>query len=119
MFFEYTTKMKHPKVQKTICRWKMKTIYSQTILVAKIFHIRVFEYFLKYYQIFVVTECSRKSICIAEIHKGRSMFIYKQDALETGAISAKNGTHQHGFEPTTSRLPCRRTAICDIVTRID
>ena len=35
-----------------------------------------------------------------------------------GIISAKNVTDQHGFQPTTSCLPGRRTTKCAMVTRI-
>ena len=38
--------------------------------------------------------------------------------LSTGIISAKNVTHQHGFEPTTSCLQGRRTTICATVTSV-
>ena len=38
--------------------------------------------------------------------------------LVTGIIFAKNVTHQHGFETTTSRPPGRRTTNCAMVTNI-
>ena len=37
--------------------------------------------------------------------------------LSTGIFSAKNVTHQSGFEPTTSCLPGRRTTNCAMVTK--
>ena len=38
--------------------------------------------------------------------------------LRKGIFSAKNVAHQHGFEPTTSCLPGRRSTNCAKVTNL-
>ena len=58
------------------------------------------------------------SSVIEETHKYHRGHSCTRRPLSTGIFSAKNVTYQHGFEPTTSGLPGRRTANCAMVTRI-
>ena len=48
----------------------------------------------------------------------QELLIKTRRPLSTGVFSAEKLTLQHGFEPTTSRLPGRRTTNCAMVTRI-
>ena len=47
-----------------------------------------------------------------------SIFYLTRRRLSAGIFSAKNVMHQHGFEPTISCLPGRRTTNFVMVTRI-